>query len=224
MDLIPNKKRKKSVNDDTVDMVNKMLKSEDLDKNLLEDFLMDYQSVMSSGYSLKEYINGVKFVAYVVHLEMSYTEAYLAVFTEKRKKLQAGGYTAIQVSNLASGYNRTKLVVNLTNMAMIPYELKYAPQRVKAMQRLYDIGTSVAVDEAKKTHVDALLGFMKESNKILENNNNIQINMKTTNNVVNVVDERYDELMGKLSKISKGFKDDLKKEAITVEEIGKITI
>lgn len=161
-----------SVTDSELQAINNALDStQGLDMEQLESYMISFKTVLAKGYKFIDYVNAIKFVTYTQVLGMDEISAYKAVFplVEANK-------------GKVSAYGRTLLVRDLIEMIELPYNLYFAPHRLKVMQNLLDIANNE--DFSGMVRVKASEAFLTHSGKVFKSeplvslavNNNTQIN------------------------------------------------
>jgi len=104
------------VTDKVLDIINNMGKDTDLQQNLMEERLMSHINLLGKGNSIEELVNAVKFCT-LKRFVGGITKAWGIVFPTKYDSLVRQGK---QVSNFASMYNTTSLVVEIDTQMILP--------------------------------------------------------------------------------------------------------
>jgi hypothetical protein len=161
---------------DLHDSMMRTLKKEDNSENIIEleengfdlikDMMFEHKEILVSGYTLKEYIKAIKFIAYHHFAGLGVTKAYRMTFPE-RIKMKEGNTKRITnldklVSSSASSYKSTILVKRLLENVQIPYHLLLTKERIGVLQTLRDIITDE--DISPGTRVNAADKFLTHTN------------------------------------------------------------
>lgn len=123
------KKRQKLIKDDDIEYLKQIL-SEPVGSEIFQD-LISYPKVLEEGkYSVREYINAVRFVSYQM-MGYGVTESYLKVFPEK--------YGHQYLDRYASKYNKSKLVLEIRKLASVPLYLTHHHILQKAIKKQVEL-------------------------------------------------------------------------------------
>lgn len=154
------------------------------------------------------YLNACVFVTYI-QLDYSKTEAWKHTFPDKWEELKNSGKDYL-ASNLAHGYSKTNLVVDLTKKTLVASHVTNAP----LFQRALDIAMDIAEDPtaSKMARVNAVRTVL-EYTKMPEDIN-IEVNVKQDED--NVID-RYLKMCEKMN-------DTIRSNGITAEQFVKIDV
>lgn len=115
---LPDKRFRKYLTDDIVDMVNSESDSEL--RRVFRDNTITYASVLSSGrYSLTAYIHAVKFTALKLMGDKSST-AYSKVFPDRYQNLIDKGASSSYIASFADNYGNNALVTKIMEQTMVP--------------------------------------------------------------------------------------------------------
>jgi len=115
---IPDKKFRKYITDDIVDLVNSETDSEL--RRVFRDNVLTYSSVLSIGkYSLVAYVNAVKFVSLRLMGDKS-SVAYSKVFPDRYQNLIDNGSTSSQIASFADNYGKNGLITKIMGQTLVP--------------------------------------------------------------------------------------------------------
>lgn len=115
---VPDKRFRKHITNDLVDLVNADPDSEM--RRLYRDNILSYSSVLITGkYSLSAYINAVKFVSLKL-MGDKHSTAYSKVFPDRYQNLITQGADASKIASFADNYSKNTLVVKILEQTMIP--------------------------------------------------------------------------------------------------------
>ena len=115
---LPDKRFRKHLTDDIVDMINSESNSEL--RRMFRDNALTYSSVLSTGrYSLAAYINAIKFVSLKLMGDKSST-AYSKVFPDRYQNLIDKGASASYIASFADNYGNNALVTKILEQTLVP--------------------------------------------------------------------------------------------------------
>jgi len=115
---LPDKRFRKYVTDDLVDLVNAEPDSEL--RRVFRDNTLTYSSVLSTGkHSLAAYVNAVKYVSLRLIGDKAST-AYSKVFPDRYQALIDKGSSASYIASFADNYGKNGLVVKIMEQTMVP--------------------------------------------------------------------------------------------------------
>ena len=115
---LPDKRFRKHVTDDLVDLVNSEPDS-DL-RRVFRDNILTYSSVLTAGkFSLSGYINAVKYVSLRLLGDKSST-AYSKVFPDRYQAMIDRCISKSQIASFSDNYGKTALVVKIMEQTMVP--------------------------------------------------------------------------------------------------------
>ena len=167
-------KKKAFITQEAVDIINNSREDPEFQGESLVQTASIYESVLKGARaSVPEYLNAIRFCAYMMTNSSNYTEAYKKVFADRdfvknRIKLPTADPKYAELTSAASRYRRTKLVVDILTVSQVPLDLLFAGQRFKAMGVLAQIMEHGKYDRDKINAAKELLMATKgaESMKI----------------------------------------------------------
>lgn len=143
--------RKNAVTDELVEIINKSQTEPEFQGETLLDSAVTYERVMTgrAGVGLKDYINALRFCAYLVTFDDNSTEAYKKTFyyrdfVKLRMNSDTGSDDYRNLTTAASRYRRSKTVVDILTYSQVPLDMMFTGARYKAVMRLM-----TEMDEAK---------------------------------------------------------------------------
>jgi len=161
VELFPNKK--KTINEKTVELVNEAQSNPEFNGVPFIKSMVQFRGVMEGNEcSLVEYINALKFCAFLESSEDSYVEAYKKTFydrefVKKRANLDTDSVQYKELTSAASRYRRSKLVVDILTQADVPLYLMFQGFRHQAVMLLADRMMNSKLDKDKINAADRLL-------------------------------------------------------------------
>ena len=115
---LPDKRFRKHLTDEVVDLVNSESNSEL--RRVFRDNALTYAAVLTTGrYSLTAYINAVKFVSLKLMGDKAST-AYSKVFPDRYQNLISKGTSASQIACYADNYGNNALVIKIIEQTLVP--------------------------------------------------------------------------------------------------------
>lgn len=133
------------ITQEAVDIINESLTDPEFQGESLLQTASIYENVLKgSRSSVPEYLNAVRFCAYMMTNDSNYTEAYKKVFSHRpfvkeRAGLPTGSTKYAELTSAASRYRRTKLVVDILTVSQVPLDMIFAGARYKALSALVDV-------------------------------------------------------------------------------------
>ena len=115
---LPDKRFRKHVTDDIVNLINSETDSEL--RRVFRDNTLTYSTVLTTGkYSLAAYVNAVKYVSLKLIGDKSST-AYSKVFPDRYQNLVDKGTSASQIASFADNYGNNALLVKIMEQSLVP--------------------------------------------------------------------------------------------------------
>jgi hypothetical protein len=160
-------KVKKSVNQELIDQVNKMLSDPDMYEHYRENML-SYTSVMADGkFKISNYVDAVK---YVSHKLMGCTNllAYTKTFPDKYNGFVARGVTSSDIASYVTAYNKSKLVNLIFAQTLVPSYVLNADMYQKALNVQADLMVNANSEKVRSDAANSILTHLKvpETQKI----------------------------------------------------------
>ena len=131
--------RKNTITDEIVEIINKSQDDPEFQGESLLQTAITYENVMMNNKAgIKEYIDAIRFCAYLISLEDNYTEAYKKTFSyrdfvKNRLDVTPDSSKYRELTNAASRYRRSKLVVDLLTFSQVPLDILFSGYRYKAI-------------------------------------------------------------------------------------------
>ena len=160
-------KVKKSVNQELVDQVNKMLSDPDM-YEAYRDNMLSYTHVMADGkFKISNYIDAVK---YVSHKLMGCTNllAYTKTFPDKYNDFVARGVSSSDIASYITAYNKSKLVNLIFAQTLVPSYVLNADMYQKALNVQAELMVSANSEKVRSDAANSILTHLKmpETQKI----------------------------------------------------------
>ena len=159
--------KKSIITQEAVDIINASLEDPEFQGESLIQTASLYESVLKgSRSSVPEFLNAVKFCAYMSTNGSNYTEAYKKVFGSRefvaeRMNLPTDDPRYGELTSAASRYRRTKLVVDLLTVSQVPLDMIFTGHRYKAIGVLATIMETGKYDRDKINAAKELLAATK---------------------------------------------------------------
>jgi hypothetical protein len=134
-----------AITQEAVDIINQSLTEPEFQGESLLKTASIYENVLKGAKaSITEFLNAIRFCAYVSTTDSNYTEAYKRVFSDRdfvkaRRDLPTDSPQYVELTSAASRYRRSKLVVDLLTVSQVPLDLIFSGQRYKAIGVLAQI-------------------------------------------------------------------------------------
>ena len=162
--------KKNLVTQEIVDIINKVQEEPEFQGESLLQTMVTYQSVLQAAkVGIKEYINAIRFCAYLISMDDNYTEAYKRTFHDRkfvkdRVALDTRDPRYGELTSAASRYRRSRLVVDILTLSQVPMELMFGGLRYKAVGVLADVMMNAKYDRDRIAAAKELLMATKSDN------------------------------------------------------------
>ena len=181
--------RKNTITDEIVEIINKSQDDPEFQGESLLQTAITYENVMMNNKAgIKEYIDAIRFCAYLISLEDNYTEAYKKTFSyrdfvKNRLDVPPDSSKYKELTNAASRYRRSKLVVDLLTFSQVPLDILFSGYRYKAIGVLANEMETAAYSRDRIAAAKELLLAVKgPENKKIE----LEIGVKESSAVANL--------------------------------------
>ena len=140
--------------------------------------------------SIKDYLNAIRFCAYLITMDDNYTEAHKKVFGDRdfvkeRMHLPTDDPRYKELTSAASRYrNTSKLVTEILTLSQAPLDLMFMGARYKAIGVLADIMENGRFDRDKINAAKELLAATKGAEKM-----QLDIGVGTTDKAINLQEQ-----------------------------------
>lgn len=163
--LLPS--RKNTITQEAVDIINASITEPEFQGETLIQTALTYENVLKNvRASIPDYLNAIRFCAYMTTNKENYTEAYKRVFynrefVKKRACLPSTDRKYLELTSAASRYRRSKLVVDILTVSQVPLDLIFSGYRYKAIGILASIMENSRYDRDKINAIKELLAATK---------------------------------------------------------------
>ena len=152
---VPDKRFRKYVTDDLVDMINSEPESEL--RRVFRDNVLTYASVLSTGkHSLSGYISAVKFVSLRLMGDKA-SLAYSKVFPDRYQNLLNKGASTSYIASFADNYGKTGLVTKIMEQTMVPTHILNAGLYQKAINVQADLMMNARSETVRQKAAESLM-------------------------------------------------------------------
>lgn len=183
--------RKNTVTDEVVDIINRAATEPEFQGESLLQTAAVYENIMiRNKASIKDYLNAIRFCAYLITMDDNYTEAYKKVFGDRdfvkeRMHLPTDDPRYKELTSAASRYrNTSKLVTEILTLSQAPLDLMFMGARYKAIGVLADIMENGRFDRDKINAAKELLAATKGAEKM-----QLDIGVGTTDKAINLQEQ-----------------------------------
>lgn len=155
--------RKNSITQEVVDIINDSVNDPTFQGESLLQTATTYESVMiKHKVSIKDYLNAVRFCAYLITQDDNYTEAYKKTFYDRefvqaRLGVSTSSAQYGELTSAASRYRKSKLVTDILTLSQAPLDLMFMGARYKAIGVLATLMETSKLDRDKIAAADKLL-------------------------------------------------------------------
>lgn len=180
--------RKNTITDEVVEIINQSQTDPEFQGESLLQSASLYETVMQQNrVGIKEYLNAVKFCAFLISMDDNITEAYKRVFADRdfvkdRMNVDTSSVKYNELTSAASRYRRSKLVVDILTVSQVPLDLMFGGLRHRAVSILADVMMTAKYDRDKINAADKLLQHTASSNLKIE----LDIGVKENSAVVSL--------------------------------------
>lgn len=165
--------KRNTITDDVAKFINETMQNPDFDSTTFLTQLVDYQGAMiDASASMIEYVNAIKFCAYL-ESEENVTEAYRRArigdkFVQDRINAKSGTNAYNELTMQASRYRKSKLVRQILTQSDMPLYLMFQGARYKAVAVLAREMEEAAYSKDRISAAEKLLTHVKppENNKV----------------------------------------------------------
>ena len=199
--------RKNTITDEIVEIINKSQDDPEFQGESLLQTAITYENVMMNNKAgIKEYIDAIRFCAYLISLEDNYTEAYKKTFSYRdfvKNRLDATPDSSKyrELTNAASRYRRSKLVVDLLTFSQVPLDILFSGYRYKAIGVLANEMETAAYSRDRIAAAKELLLAVKgPENKKIE----LEIGVKESSAIANLNQQLTELANSSLAQLESG--------------------
>jgi len=159
--------KKKFITDEAVAIINSSVNEPEFQGESLLKTAVTYEAVLQRNKaSVTEYLNAIRFCAYLMSTDDNITEAYKKTFYERdfvkqRMSVSTTSPEYRELTSAASRYRKSKLVVDILTMSQVPLDLIFTGARYKAIGVLADLMTTAKLDRDKINAAKELLAATK---------------------------------------------------------------
>ena len=174
---LPDKRFRKHLTDDVVDLINSESNSEL--RRVFRDNTLTYASVLSTGrYSLTAYINAIKFVSLKLMGDKSST-AYSKVFPDRYQNLISKGTSASQIACYADNYGNNALVTKIMEQTLVPTHILNAGVYQEAINTQAELMRTAKSEMVRQKAAESLI-----ANLAAPATSKVEIDIGDSNDVV----------------------------------------
>ena len=156
--------RKNTITQELVDIINEVNLEAEFQGESLIQTAVTYEKVMvNNKASIREFVDAIRFCAYLLTLEDNYTEAYKKTFyyrdfVKERMNADTKSIKYAELTSAASRYRqKNKLVIDLLTYSQAPLDLMFMGWRYKAVGVLADTMMNAKLDRDKINAAKELL-------------------------------------------------------------------
>jgi len=188
--IIPS--RKNTVTDEIVDLINLTNSEPEFQGEPLLTTMITYEGVMvKHKTSISDYINAIRFCAYLIAQEDNYTEAYKRTFCNREFVIERFSLTSDtngykELTSAASRYRKSKLVTDILTLSQVPLDLMFVGHRYKAIGVLAELMETSKLDRDKINAAKELLAATKSEGAMKIE---LDIGVKEDSSVTNLMEQ-----------------------------------
>ena len=156
---VPDKRFRKHITDDLVQMINSETDSEL--RRVFRDNVLTYSSVLSAGkFSLSAYVNAVKYVSLILLGDKSST-AYSKVFPDRYQALINKGTSTSQIASFSDNYGKSALITKIMEQTMVPTHILNAGVYQQAINVQVELMHGARSETVRQKAAESLLTNLK---------------------------------------------------------------
>ena len=131
--------RKNSVTEEAVELINRAQTEPEFQGETLLQTAVTYEAVLTRNKAgIVDYLNAIRFCAYLISLEDNFTEAYKKTFFDRdfvknRMEVPTDSVQYKELTSAASRYRRSKIVTDILTLSNVPLDLMFMGARYKAL-------------------------------------------------------------------------------------------
>lgn len=212
-------KKKNFITQEAVDIINASMSEPEFQGESLLQTASIYESVLKNARaSVPEYLNAIRFCAYIISNKSNYTEAYKKVFADRdfvkeRMMVPTDSPKYTELTSAASRYRRTKLVVDILTASQVPLDLIFTGYRYKAIGVLAAVMENGRYDRDRVSAAKELLAATKGAENI-----KIELDVGVTeSSAVEQLNNQLAEIAAKQLQLLKG-------DVATLKEFGAMKV
>jgi len=122
----------KGVSSEVLDNINAMIAMGEEGETFKENLLSHSEILMEGKFSLQQYVNAVKYISFRI-LGNTQRKAFERTFPEKITEWLATGVPDSSISAYVNAFNKSKLVVRLYTVTLVPFHILNQPYRQEAL-------------------------------------------------------------------------------------------
>jgi hypothetical protein len=155
--------RKNTITDEIAEIINRAQSEPEFQGESLLHTAITYEKVMvQNKVGIKEYVNALRFCAYLISMDDNITEAYKKVFSDRkfvqdRMTVSTSDPRYNELTSAASRYRRSKLVIDILTVSQVPMHLMFTGYQYEAVGVLYDTMKTAKLDRDKINAAKELL-------------------------------------------------------------------
>ena len=156
---LPDKMRK-TVNQELVDSINKVLSSPDM-YEAYRDNLLSYMSVLNDGkYKIMDYVNAVKYCSHTL-MGSTNLEAFIKTFPDRYNNYVANGTSSKDIASYITAYNKNKLVNSIMEQSLIPSWILNQDMYQAALNVQFGLMNTAVSEKVRSDAANSLLNHLR---------------------------------------------------------------
>ena len=208
------------ITDEVLDMINNVERDTGMSNELFTEQLCSYSHLMTGGAGINKLSNAIKFVNLRLLPKMGSARAYRIVFPRKTAEVEGRGET---IDSFASMYSKTKMVVEIQRLLIIPTHISHAPMHNMMLQKLFDLSNGIGAKADDRVSPTVQMNAATEllnATKLPEDNN-IELKIGMSDSAASITQGLMEQL-AEATKLQKA-RIDAGESISTVQRIGVST-
>lgn len=164
--------RKNTITEDIVDLINRSQSEPEFQGESLLQTAITYENVLNGTKAgIKDYLNAIRFCAYMISMDDNYTEAYKKTFYDRdfvKERMNAPTESAKykELTSAASRYRKSKLVVDILRLSQVPMHLMFTGAKYEMLGVLLETARTAKLDRDKINAAKEFLAATKGPDEI----------------------------------------------------------
>ena len=195
------------ITDEVLLMLNSVEEDTGMSEALFGEQLCSYSHLLTAGVSLHKLANAIKYCNLRLIPKMGSAKAYRIVFPTTTREKEARG---LSIDSLASMYARTKTVLEIQKLLLIPTHISHAPMHNMMLQKLFDLSNGIGAKADDRVSPTVQMNAATEllnATKLPEDNN-IELKIGMSDSAMDVQQNLADQIAASVAltreQLSKG--------------------
>jgi len=189
------------ITDEVLEMINNVERDTGMSEELFSEQLCSYSHLITGGAGIEKLTNAIKYVNLRMLPKMGSARAYRIVFPGKTVEVEGRGET---IDSFASMYSKTKMVVEIQKLLLVPAHISHAPMHNLMLQKLFDLSNGIGAKADDRVSPTVQMNAATEllnATKMPEDNT-MELKIGLSDNAVSIQQGLFEQLAA-VTKIQK---------------------